>query len=109
MKNAIRAGGYFKRHAIAAFDGMGADSALDGARAALQWIKRNGQPAFSNRDIHRGMQARFKKTGDLDPVLAILMDYGWIMAAADPEPGPGRPRSATYEVNPHLFAEGQRS
>ena len=110
MENAIRAGGYFARHALAAFDGMGADPALDGARAALQWIKRNGEATFTRRALHRGLQSRFRKAADLEPALAILQDHGWIAAAAQaPDSGPGRPRSATYDVNPALLSESQTS
>ena len=109
MAKAIAAGRYFTQHALAVFDYMGADPALDDARVVLDWIRRNGQPRFAKRDLHRGMQTRFRKAADVDPALEMLTGHGWIRVVEPPASSPGRmgrPKSTTYDVHPQLFPGG---
>jgi replicative DNA helicase len=105
MARAITLGNYFLAHAIAVFDFMGADPAVEDAKAVLGWIKRSRLPRFTRRDLHRSMSARFRKAEDMDPALALLAGNGWIRAAQTVAPGKqgGRPRSATFDVHPSLL------
>lgn len=50
MDAALRIADVLSIHALAAFDLMGADPALDGARVVLRWIKREGKPEFTTFD-----------------------------------------------------------
>ena len=67
MEAAVRAGGHFIAHALAAFDGMGADPLLEDARHALTWIARNQEKTFTKRAPFRAEQSRFRKINELDP------------------------------------------
>jgi hypothetical protein len=109
MSRAIRLGRYLTEHAIAAFDFMGADPAADGAHAVLEWLRRTGQPQFNKRDLHRAMQARFRKAEDTEPALELLASHGWIREAQAPSPGRqgGRPPSPVFLVHPALLRKRQ--
>lgn len=103
MAAAIAAGQYFTAHALAAFDGMGADPLLDDARHALAWIARSQEKTFPKRALFRAQQARFRKITDLDPVLALLEQHGYIRLVDQPErSGPGRKPSPEYAIHPDL-------
>jgi hypothetical protein len=101
VANAIRLGrDYFLPHAKAAFDLMGADERLQDARAVLSWLEslseycevsERGSPFVTRRDIHQAHRARFKTVEDLDPVLKLLVDYGWLrLTPRGQRGGPGR-------------------
>lgn len=104
---ATRIGRYYLHHAQAVFDLMGADPVVDDARVVLGWIERTQPGRFTRRDAFTGCsRARFRKVGDLDPALDVLMQHGYIRPtpAAEP-PGRGRPPSPAYQVNPALHAQ----
>jgi Protein of unknown function (DUF3987)/Toprim-like len=103
MAAAVHAAGYFTAHALAAFDGMGADPLLEDARHVLGWITRSQADKFTKRDLFRAEQSRFRKIADLDPVLAIVEQHGYIRLIEQPERhGPGRKPSPEYAVHPDL-------
>jgi hypothetical protein len=103
MAAAITAGEYFTAHALAAFDSMGADPMLEDARHALTWIARNQEKTFTKRALFRAQQARFRKITDLDPVLGVLEQHGYIRLIEQPErSGPGRKPSPEYAIYPEL-------
>ncbi len=100
MSKAIQVGRCLSVHALAVFDLMGADPALDGARAVLGWIRAEGLQVFTFRDCHNRHQGRFKRAEELDPVLEVLAERGYIRRARTPgHQGRGRP-SKVFEVNP---------
>jgi hypothetical protein len=105
LAGALRLAGYLVEHARAVFDLMGADLRLDDARWLLDWISRTGRTQFSRRDAHvAAPRGRFPKATDLDPVLRLLEEHGWLRRL-DPEPsrdprGRGRPASPRFLVNP---------
>ena len=105
MGAAIRLGHVFLKHALIAFDAMGADRARDDARSILGWIRRGKHAQFSKRDIHRALQGIFKKSEEIDEPLAMLVDRHYIRKVKVNEGGksPGRPRSEKYKVNPDAF------
>jgi replicative DNA helicase len=102
---AIRLADYLIEHARAVFDLMGADQRIDDARWLLDWIDRTGRGQFSRRDAHRATpRGRFPKATDLEPVLRLLEEHGYLRRV-DPEPsqdprGRGRPASPRFLVNP---------
>jgi replicative DNA helicase len=107
MAAAIQAADYFTAHALAAFDGMGADPVLEDARVILQWLQRTRPARFTKREAHMGLsRSRFPKVGDLDAPLALLEQHGYIRSEPEPErTGPGRRPSPAYEVHPDLATE----
>jgi hypothetical protein len=100
---AARLGRYYLGHALGVFDTMGAEPAIDDARTLLHWILRAGG-AFSRRDLFAGVsRGRFRKVGDLDPGLSLLMEHGYLRQVDVARTGPGRP-SVHYEVHPSAAA-----
>ncbi len=100
MSAALRMADVLSIHALTAFDLMGADPALDGARVVLRWIKREGKPEFTFRDCHYAHKSRYKRTADLEPAIEVLAERHLI-----------RPRvakvahrpSRIFEVNPAIL------
>jgi len=101
MAAAVRLGEVLSKHALIAFDVMGADAALDDARVILSWIRREGLKEFSRRDAHKAHQHRFPRADCLDAPLDVLAERGSIRPRPAPiTPGVGRPKSCTFDVNP---------
>ncbi|HEY3718421.1 MAG TPA: YfjI family protein [Jatrophihabitantaceae bacterium] len=103
IHNAARIGTYYLGHALAVFDLMGSDPMVDDARHVLDWITRTRTAHFTRRELFRAMpRGRFAKVGDLDPVLDLLDQHGYIRPRPDAQPRPtgGRPPSPTYDVHP---------
>jgi hypothetical protein len=97
---AARLGRYYLGHALAVFDSMGAEPVIDDARTLLHWILRAGREGFSRRDLFAGVsRGRFRKVGDLDPGLSLLMEHGFLRQVDVARTGPGRP-SVHYKVHP---------
>jgi hypothetical protein len=114
VEKAVRLGrDYLLPHALAAFDLMGADEELEAARAVVDWLRLNcgdcgncgkGMSSLSKRDIYQGMKPRFKKVEELEPVLKVLEDNGYIrLMPQEKRPGAGRKPSPHYSVNPLAF------
>ena len=88
-----------EEHALYTFDAMQADEMLDGARTVLRWIERHGKKAITARDVYQGHKSRFPRMRDLEPVLDLLEERGWIRQVDEANGDRGRP-SRTYAVNP---------
>jgi hypothetical protein len=88
-------------HALAAFGEMGADPAVEGARAVLAALERWEAPTFSRRDLHqRSLKGRFPRPAQLEPPLAVLVDHGYVRPfTAARRSGPGQKPSPVFEIN----------
>jgi hypothetical protein len=104
MATAIAMGQYFVEHALAAYDVMAADPALDEARHVLHWIHKGRLITFTKRECFNANRSRFARATDLDPILRILEDHGFIRPAPTSEPQVGRP-SRRFDVNPKAHAQ----
>ncbi len=106
MAAAIAIGRYLVPHARAAFELMGADAELEGAKKILRWIKQKRLTEFSARDAHRAMQRRIKKAEDVAACLKKLEAHNIIRdkveAIAPGRKSSGRPSSPMFEVNPAI-------
>lgn len=100
MSAAVRIADVLSIHALAVFDLMGADPALDGARHVLRWIKREGKPEFTFRDCYQYTKSRYKRTAELEPVIAVLIERFIIRPKTVKVAH--RP-SRLFEVNPAIF------
>ena len=67
MARALAAGEYFTAHALAVFGFMGADPAVEDAKAVHAWIKRNRELRFTQRDVHRALQRAVREGGRRRP------------------------------------------
>lgn len=97
MTAALRMADTLSAHALAAFDLMGADPALDGARVVLRWIAREDKETFTFRDCHYSHKNRYKHAAELEPVITVLIERNFIRPKV--EKVAHRP-SRIYEVNP---------
>lgn len=103
MAAAMRLGEVLQRHALLAFDAMGAAVVLDDARTLVDWVQRKGEPTFTLRDAHAAHKHRFPRVRDLDEPLAVLEERHFIRRMPQPvNRGAGRP-SHVFEVNPAVL------
>jgi len=110
VEAAIRLGNYFRDHALAVFDLMGADETADNARHILDWIERNQAECFTGRDIFQALKGRFKRMKPLRGALDLLEDHGYlVMAAEESVRAAGRPPSPTYLVNPTAVSHNSQN
>lgn len=110
IARAIRFAQYLIPHAQAAYAEIGADPAVESARLVLRWIEKTGVRAFSKRDCYQGVKGTLKRADDLDPVLSLLCDHGYIREQETIErAGPGRKPSPNYDVNPTLVSSAHNS
>lgn len=104
MARAIHLSRYLVAHAQAAYAEIGADPAVESARLILRWIEKTEARAFTKRDCYQGVKGTFKRAAELDPVLELLVDHGYLKEVPNLErEGPGRKPSPSYEVNPLVF------
>jgi len=99
MNAAIRIGRTLSVHALAVFNMMGADPAIESARTVLDWIQAERLEGFTFRDCHYAHKHHFRLATELTPVLTVLEERQFIRRAQSPGPRVGRP-SRAYEVNP---------
>jgi replicative DNA helicase len=98
-------GAYFADHALAAFDDTGADPLVDDARHVLSWIERTQTERLTKPDLFSALsRGRFRKAGDLAPVLKPLVGHGYLATAPTPERrGAGRTSSPAWLVHPGIL------
>ncbi|MBF0292786.1 MAG: DUF3987 domain-containing protein [Nitrospinae bacterium] len=89
-------------HALAVFNMMGADPAIEGAKRVWRWIEAGRGRSFTARDCFQALKGTFKKMEALTPALAILVERSYIFAVEVETSGPGRKPSPVYQVNPKL-------
>ena len=106
MAAAVRLGRVLGQHALIAFDCMGADAALEDARAVLAWIRRDGLQTFTRREAHAAHKHRFRRVDELKAALDVLAERHYVRQEPQPiRPKGGRP-SAVFEVNPAVQGAG---
>ena len=100
MSAALRMADALSAHALAVFDLMGADPALDGARVILRWIEREGKEEFTFRDCHYAHKTRYKRAAEIEPAIEVLIERHFIrprVAKVSHRP------SRIFDVNPVVF------
>ncbi|MFD9861250.1 YfjI family protein [Streptomyces alboflavus] len=104
MRDAIALADYFTSHGLAAFDVMGADPTTERARSVLDALRANRWREVSKRDLMVKLsRSEFPTAADLDPVLALLEDHGYVRAQpVHRTGGRGRPPSPRYAIHPRL-------
>lgn len=95
MAQAILIGEYFVEHARAAFTLMGVDHTTEDGKYVLKAIKDSGLAEFTRRDIMR-LCRKFKKADDVQAVLEMLIEYGYISEKL--KTIPRKRQTTTYEV-----------
>lgn len=104
MKQALDVMAVLSEHALAAFDLMGADPAVDGARRVWRWVKQGHRSEFSGRDCFQDLRGTFHRMENLAPCFEVLCERGYLLKADDTKQGPGR-KTHIYVVHPTLTKE----
>jgi len=104
MTDAVTVLAVLSQHALAVFDLMGEDSALDSARKLWRWIKQGRRRTFTARDCFQHLRGTFHRMAELEPAFSVLCERGYLIPQEDQRPGPGRP-SRPFIVNPALTKE----
>ena len=106
VERAVRLGGYYRVHALAAFDAMRVDPVVAEAEYLLDVIRKVGKKIVSRRDLHAASsRSRFPKADDLVEPLHLLEEHGFLIQQPEPPTkGPGRPPSPTWAVHPSALA-----
>ena len=99
MTTALDLAAIFASHAEIAFNVMGCDQAIDGARKLWKWVERGRFPSFAKRDCFNDLRGRFPKVSDLEPCLEVLMERNYLSCLT--KKTGGRP-SVVFNVNPAL-------
>jgi hypothetical protein len=100
MKRALDFAAVCERHALAAYDLMGADLALEAARRLWGWVERQRKVEFTFRSAFKALQGSYPRAADLEPAFAVLLERAYI-ANKQTAPRIGRP-TRVYQVNPAL-------
>jgi hypothetical protein len=102
---------YLLPHAQRAFGVMGADARIEMAERVLSWIatkcecsecSESAPPNVRRRDIHQAHRRLFASVDELDPILELLVKYGWLRPTGEGRPGRGGFPSPVYDVNPAI-------
>ena len=93
----------FIEHTKAAFDLMGADEALQGAKTVWKWIKRNQHSQFFQRECFNALRASFSKMDKLKIALQLLEERNYIQILEAEKTGVGRKPSPLILVNPNAL------
>jgi len=89
-------------HALAVFNLMGADPAIEGAGRILQWITRHRHQTFTKRQAFQNLKGTFIRAAMMDEPINVLLERNHIRAMVETERKPGR-KSEVYEVNPAVL------
>ena len=100
LERALNLSAFLSRHALSAFDLMGADDDLNSARKVWQWIERNRRESFTSRDCFQALKGTYKRVAKINPAFDVLMERHYIFESPH-EKEVGRP-SRTFNVNPKI-------
>lgn len=103
LERTLNLSAFLSRHALAAFDLMGADHDLDAARKIWHWIERNHRTTFSARDCFEAVKGTYKRMQEITPAFDVLMERNHIFELQE-QKVVGRP-SRRFIVNP-IITEG---
>jgi replicative DNA helicase len=109
MTKAQSVGYYLLAHARVAFEHMQADPAVADAKYVLEVLKRDGRKTLSQRDIFERTKGRFGRVAELEEVLVLLVERGYLRKCEQARQGAGRPPSPLYEVNPLWGSQNSRN
>lgn len=89
-------------HAKAAYGLMGADEAIECAKALLTWLRREQPRMFTGRDALEKVKGRWGNMRKVNAGLAALEERGFVLLQEKQERMRGRP-SQVFWVNPLLY------
>ena len=102
LKNAIAMARILIEHALAAFELMGADPAVEDAKILFRWMLAQKQSRLRQSDITRGVRNRKWRTQRIQQALRVLQERHLISV---PVPQLTRKPTLIYFINPKIRAD----
>lgn len=90
---------YFLHHAKCVHNLLGADKDIQLAKNITKKLREQEKTELSKYQIYRLCRGSFRKVDDLNPILDILIEYGYLKERTHPTPTGGLP----YLLNPNFF------
>ncbi|MFD0557125.1 DnaB helicase-like protein [Stackebrandtia endophytica] len=94
-------GYYYATHALATWDHMHASS-TGPATTVLNWLTKQRQPMWKQREIWRSIRCQIRSTDELSAALQVLENHGYIRIYQPERTGRGRRPSPHIHVHPSL-------
>ena len=103
---AIRIGTYAFEQAMFAYTVIDADETIEKAMYVASRLKKAGTARISRSDLYQKCRGRFfRDVKELDPVLQLLEQHGYILTEMIPYSGIGRPPGIMIVVNPLVLTD----
>ena len=103
---AIKIGRYAYKQAQYAYSVLGADETIEKAMHVVTKIRRSGISQISRSELYQKCRGHFfRDVKELDPVLELLEQHGYIRTETQPYSGAGRPPTCLIYVNPVVLEE----
>ncbi|MBR5345852.1 MAG: DUF3987 domain-containing protein, partial [Clostridia bacterium] len=104
---AIKIGAYAFAQAQYAYSVLGTDEAIEKAMHVVTRLRRERISHINRSDLYQKCRGRFfRDVKEMDPVLALLEQHGYIRVEATPYSGIGRPPTSMIYVNPLAYEVG---
>lgn len=101
IENAIRIGSYAFHHALYAYSVLGADETIEKALHVVTKLRKLSVTSISRSDLYQKCRGRFfRDAKDMEPVLTLLEQHGYIWMDIPAYSGVGRPSVGKIYVNP---------
>ena len=101
VENAIRIGSYAFHHALYAYSILGADETVEKAMHIITKLRKLNVTSINRSDLYQKCRGRFfRDAKEMEPVLTLLEQHGYIWLDIPAYSGVGRPSAGTIYVNP---------
>lgn len=101
VENAIKIGSYAFYHALYAYSILGADETIERALHVVTKLRKLSVTSISRSDLYQKCRGRFfRDAKDMEPVLNLLKQHGYIWLDIPAYSGVGRPSVGKIYVNP---------
>lgn len=101
VENAIKIGSYAFYHALYACSILGADETVEKALYVVAKLRKLSVTSISRSDLYQKCRGRFfRDAKDMEPVLTLLEQHGYIWMDIPTYSGVGRPSAGTIYINP---------
>jgi len=101
METALDIAAVASSHAEVAFNLMGADAEIEGAKRVWRWIEKGCHESFTRSDCFQALRGTFPRATNIDGPFDVLEERNYL-ASYDPKKGSKGRSSITYNVNPEL-------
>jgi replicative DNA helicase len=109
LGRAAAIGEYYTAHALAAFDLMGTEPAVDDARTVLDWLASTKRRSFKAHELVSARRRKFPTVPSTAAPLALLEQHGYVRPVGSTRSGQrGKPTAVTYRVYQSVWDPAER-